>query len=128
MALVAFHQDQIDRMHMGQQLGQPWLGPHDLVQQRPARPGRHQDLMGAGLAVAVGVLAGAIHVEAVMRMLHGGDRQAAGAKQRDQSRQQGGLAAAGPADNAKDPHDQGSWRLGRPPVRGPEAWRRPAVR
>ena len=48
----------------------------DLVQQRPAAGAGHQHLMRAGLAVAMAVLAGPVHVEAVMRVLDGGDTQA----------------------------------------------------
>src|SRR4051794_23035936 len=58
--------------------------------------------------MAVGVLAGPIHIEAMMRMLHGRDGEAFGAQERDQSGQQRGLAAAGPADDADDLHPAAS--------------------
>ena len=52
----------------------------------------------------VGILARRIHVEGVMRVLHGGNGDAAADQRRDQLGQQGGLAGAAPAGQTDDAH------------------------
>ena len=81
-----------------------------FVHQRPAGAAANQHLGGAGLAMAPGILAGLVQVEAVMGMLDGRDRHAAGHEQPHQRNQQSGLAAARPARQAK--HLQGPARRG----------------
>ena len=73
--LEALDQHHVDRLHPSQQLRQGGFRPGDLVQQRPTMAAGHQHLMRASLAVAVGVLARPIHVEAMMRVLHRRDAQ-----------------------------------------------------
>ena len=68
-------------------------------------PGRgDEDLARAGLAMEIGILAGLIHVESMMRVLERRDADAAFAQVGDQLDDQGRLARAAPPGNADHPH------------------------
>jgi hypothetical protein len=72
----ALDQDEIHRRHTRQQLGQSWFFSHNLMQQGPATGRGDEYFVGAGEAVAIAVLARLIHIEGVMSVLDGGNRQA----------------------------------------------------
>ena len=91
--------------HPGQQRVQGRLGrPAQLVDHRPAPRGGEHHLVGAGLAVAPGVLARLVEVDLVMGVLDGGDPVALGGQVGDQPLDQRGLAVVLPADHAEHPH------------------------
>ena len=70
LALVALDQHQIDRRQLGQQLAQRRLRlAAQFMHQRPARRRADQHFGRAGHAVAMGILARLVEVEAVMRVL-----------------------------------------------------------
>ena len=74
VALEALDQHEVDRREMPEQLPQLRLhGAAQLGHQRPAVGGGDQDLPRPRLPVDPAVLAGRVHVEAVMRVLDGGD-------------------------------------------------------
>ena len=90
---------------------QPRLRPVNLMQQGPTAGRGDENLMRAREAVAMAVLAGLIHVEAVMGVLDGRHGKTRSAQQRQQRDEQGRLAAAGPADDPQDFQDGPSTRL-----------------
>src|ERR1051326_848288 len=75
-----------------------------LVHQHPAARRGDEDLGRAGLPVAVGVLAGLVDVEGVVRVLDERDAQAPLHEARDETLDERGLAAARPAGEAEDFH------------------------
>src|SRR5579864_283550 len=105
MALEPLDEHEIDSRHVAQQLRQSRLGSAPmLAHQRPAPLGRDHDFDRARLAVAIAVLARLVHVEGMVRMLHGGDRNAAPRQLRNEAQHERGLAAAAPAREAEHPH------------------------
>src|SRR3546814_940169 len=78
-----------------------------LVHQRPAVRRGDEHLRGARLSVLVGVLAGGVNVEAVMRMLHGRYPDAARHLLGQQADHQGRLAAAAPSREAEQLNGRG---------------------
>src|SRR5712664_2838976 len=103
--LEALHQQHVarrDLLHLLVERG--LLRAAQLVHQHPSARGGHQDLARPRLPVPVRVLAGRVHVEAVVRVLDQRNAQAAPGEARDQLLDQRGLAAAGPAGEAESLH------------------------
>src|SRR6185437_1048262 len=75
-----------------------------LMHQRPAAGGADQHLARAGLAMFVGILARLVDIEAMMRVLHRGNADAAADELGDQPYQEGGLAAAAEPDHSEKAH------------------------
>ena len=116
--LEALRQHQVEPVgrKAGEQLLQVRIGaPHPVFHlQGPARGGRQQGLLGAGLAQLEAVLTRLIQVETVVGVFEIADPQPPGLEQRDQLPQQGGLAAATGGDEADDwdlayGHEGSSW-------------------
>src|SRR5713101_197118 len=74
------------------------------MHQGPAPAGGNQHFGRARHAVGVRILAGRIYVEAVVGVLDGGNRVAAGNQAGDDFRQQSGLPRSAPAGQSDDPH------------------------
>ena len=75
MGFEPFDEDEIDRLHPGQEIGQMRLRTIDFVQQCPATRGRDKDLVSSGEAVPMAVLPWLIHVETMMGVFDGGHQQ-----------------------------------------------------
>ncbi len=105
VALEAFDQHQIDRRHLGDQVGHvPFRLLAQFVQDRPA-PGRRDDhLGGAGDAVHEGILAGLVQIEAMMGVLERGHPHPPRQQARNELGDQCGFAGAAPAGEADDAH------------------------
>src|SRR3546814_4404096 len=93
--LPALDDEQVDLGHVPQEADAIRLGlVAQLVHERPAPPRADHHLGGAGGAVLVGILAGFVDVEGVVRVLHGGDAQAAAHQGWDELHDKRRLAAA----------------------------------
>ena len=105
LALVALDNDEIDRRELAEQLRQLRLGrPAQLVHQRPAIRRADQHLGRPGEAMAMGILARLVDVEAEMGVLDGRDPMPARDEARDHLGEERGLARAAPAGEADDAH------------------------
>src|SRR6267378_5849082 len=79
-------------------------GAAQLVHQHPAARGRDEHFRGAGVAVAVGVLARLVDVERVVRVLDERHAQPGAGEARDQLLDERRLAAAGPPGETEHLH------------------------
>src|SRR3984893_10716784 len=105
IALVALDENEIGRAHAPQKFGKAGLfGPAQFMHKREATGRSNEDLARAGLAMEIGILAGLIHVESMMRVLERRDNDAAFAQIGDQLDDQGRLARAAPPGKADYPH------------------------
>jgi hypothetical protein len=75
-----------------------------LVHQHPAARGGDQHFRGAGVAVAIGVLARLVDIERMVRVLDERDAQPGAGEARDELLDERGLAAARPAGEAEHFH------------------------
>ncbi len=94
-----FHQHQVQLVPWqdGEQGFQARLARFRVImQQRPTLVGSDQQVIGAGLAQFVAVLAGGVDLEVVMGMLDHADAQPGLTQPRQHPGQQGGLAGAAP--------------------------------
>src|SRR6185295_13276449 len=80
------------------------LGAAQLVHQHPAPRRSDEDLGGAGVAMAIGILARLVDVERVVGVLDERHAQPAADEARDQLLDERGLATSGPACKAEDLH------------------------
>jgi len=87
------NQNKINRIHADQQLRQGRFRPHGLMQQGPTAGRGDEYFMRAREAVPMAVLAGPVHVEAVMSVLDGRYGQPRRAEQWQKSDDQGRFAA-----------------------------------
>ena len=118
VALVALDDDEVDRGEPGEQLRQGELRrAAQLAHQGETVLRRHQHLGRSGHAVHVGILAGLVHVERVVRVLERRDREAARRDRRDELGDERGLAGAAPAGQSDDAHGRGYSAL-HPPLQG----------
>jgi hypothetical protein len=101
MGLEPLDEDKIDWVHAAQQSGKGWLRSLDLVQQGPATCGGDKYFVCSREAVAVAILTGLVHVEAMVGVLDGGHRDARRAQQRQERDEQCRLATARPPDDAQ---------------------------
>src|SRR5262245_11196691 len=105
LALVAFDQYQIDWRKLAEQRRERRLGlAPQLAHQSKAAAGGDQHLGGPGHPVRVGVFAGLIDVELVMRVLERRHRKPARDQARDRLAEERGLARAAVAREADDAH------------------------
>src|SRR5712672_2174140 len=105
MMLVSFNEQQIAGRNAPDLVFQRRLRlAAELVHDDPAPVGHDHDLAAARLAVAIGILARLIDVEAVMRVLDHRHLQAALDEARNELLDQGGLAAPRPSREAEDLH------------------------
>jgi len=107
MCLKSLYDDQIDRLKNSEQVREARLKPLVFMKQRPARARGHKDLVRPSFSVAEAILAGAVHIEAMMRVFNGGHRQSTRPQQRQDCHDKGRFSATGPADDAKGAHRQG---------------------
>ena len=80
------------------------MGAAQLMHQRPAPIRADQDLGRPGQAVGMGILAGLVDVEIVMRVLERRYREPPRHDPRDRLGEQGRLAGTAPAGEADDAH------------------------
>src|SRR5438105_2989617 len=103
--LEAFHDHQVAGRQAFELFLEWWLGcAAQLVHQHPAARRGDEHLGGAGVAVAVGILAGLVDIEGMVRVLDERDPQPGAGEARDQLLDERGLAAARPAGEAEDFH------------------------
>ncbi len=96
--LEAFDQQEIDRRDLSHNFLE--RGFHLVavfMHQCPTAGGGNQDFTGPGLPMAMGILARLVDIEAVMRVLDGGNVIAAFLEGRDKPGQQGCLAVSAPS-------------------------------
>ncbi len=105
MGFEPLNQNKINRVHANQQVWQARFRPLRLMQQGPAAGRGDEYLMRTREAVPMAVLAGLIHVEAMMSVLDGRYGQPRRAEQWQEGDEQGGFAATGPTDDPQNFQD-----------------------
>ena len=106
LALEPFNDDQVAWRELTKQLVESRSALRRFTEQCPARAGRYQYLLCAGVAIAKRVLAGPVHIEPVMRILQRRHRQPIRAKNRNQFFDQRRLTAVRVANESNRFHSQ----------------------
>ncbi len=114
LALEALHDQKIAGRHARDEFVQRQFGrAPQFVHQGPPNARRQHHFAAACVPVAIGVLAGLVDIELVVRALDQGHREAARRQERHHAFDQRGLAAAGPAGESEYLHCIAAAREGR---------------